>query len=290
MADETTQRRRRLSGRERLVLVIGLTVAVALIVAAFVVSSRQQPASPLEPLVTVSAPAPEESNPILVRCVAGCALAALPEATTATTINGSPVDTSTSEPEHGLVAHNPRPVPVFTEPGGTAFARLPDRQLGSDTWLPVIAQEPGWVKLLLPNRPNPAAGWVDANAVEFARSPYEVRIALGPARLTLIRDGKPVGDWPISAGTSNTPTPTGRTFLLASITDPKQTFSPVILPLGIHSNVLDTYAGGPGTVAIHSWPTVTGGPASHGCVRVDKAALDALTDVPLGSIVRIDER
>ena len=280
-----------MSIRERLALAIGLVALVGLIVAATLVL-RPEPNAPIDtPPVTVSDPVPSPSNPVMVPFVSGSTLAALPEATTATSIAASPLDTATSEQEPGLVAHNPRTIPVFTEPGGTAFARLPEQQLGGDTWLPVIARRPGWAKVLLPNRPNNAAGWVDATAVEFARTPYEVRVALGPARLTLLRDGQPVGSWPISSGTSKTPTPTGRTFLLASITDPKQTYSPVILPLGIHSNVLDTFAGGPGTVAIHSWRTaITGRPASHGCVRVDKAALDALTDVPLGSVVRIDER
>jgi lipoprotein-anchoring transpeptidase ErfK/SrfK len=65
----------------------------------------------------------------------------------------------------------------------------------------------------------------------------------------------------------------------------------VILPLGAHSPTLDSFGGGPGTVAIHTWPTpdVFGAATSDGCVRVPKDALDQITDVPLGTLVMIDE-
>ena len=87
------------------------------------------------------------------------------------------------------------------------------------------------------------------------------------------------------------PTPTGRTFVLGQITDEKQPFSPVILPLGSHSDTLDSYGGGPGTVALHGWtdPSVFGKSVSHGCVRVPDDALALLRTVPTGTPVMVDE-
>jgi lipoprotein-anchoring transpeptidase ErfK/SrfK len=78
---------------------------------------------------------------------------------------------------------------------------------------------------------------------------------------------------------------------MGSITDPGQSFSPVILPLGSHSDTLDTYGGGPGTVAIHGWPdpSVFGAAASHGCIRVPADALERMTQVPLGTLVLVDQ-
>jgi hypothetical protein len=66
-------------------------------------------------------------------------------------------------------------------------------------------------------------------------------------------------------------------------------YSPLILPLGLHSDTLTTYGGGPGTVGLHGWPdpAVFGHAVSHGCVRVPAAALRALSQVPLGSPVMI---
>ena len=53
----------------------------------------------------------------------------------------------------------------------------------------------------------------------------------------------------------------------------------------------DTFGGGPGTVAIHTWPTddVYGTATSDGCIRVPADALDQLSEVPLGTLVMIDE-
>jgi lipoprotein-anchoring transpeptidase ErfK/SrfK len=52
---------------------------------------------------------------------------------------------------------------------------------------------------------------------------------------------------------------------------------------------LDSFGGGPGTVAIHTWPTADtfGTPSSHGCIRVPGPALRALRNVPLGTLVII---
>ncbi len=111
-------------------------------------------------------------------------------------------------------------------------------------------------------------------------------------RMELLYQGREAGAWTIGIGKPDTPTPTGRTFLLGSIVDPQQNYSPVILPLGAHSDTLDSFGGGPGTVAIHTWPTtdVLGAATSHGCIRVPRAALDRLSEVPLGTLVLVDQQ
>lgn len=114
---------------------------------------------------------------------------------------------------------------------------------------------------------------------------------LGERSLELFEDDALVGSWTVAIGASGTPTPVGRTFVLGQIIDDKQPFSPVILPLGSHSETLDSYGGGPGTVALHGWtdPSVFGKAVSHGCVRVPDDALELLRTVPLGTVVMVDE-
>jgi lipoprotein-anchoring transpeptidase ErfK/SrfK len=116
-----------------------------------------------------------------------------------------------------------------------------------------------------------------------------VQINLATYRLTVVDDGRRLGSWTVADGATGTPTPTGRTFLLASLAPPQPTYSPLILPLGAHSDTLSTFGGGPGTVALHGWPdaAVFGHGVSHGCVRVPPAALRALSQIPLGSPVTI---
>jgi len=86
-------------------------------------------------------------------------LSRLVAATTAASLPAAPVDATPQATTDGLVVRPLRVVPVFDDPAGRAFARMPAQQFG-DTWLPVIAQRAGWVRVLLPSRPNGATGWL----------------------------------------------------------------------------------------------------------------------------------
>jgi lipoprotein-anchoring transpeptidase ErfK/SrfK len=218
-------------------------------------------------------------------------LAALTESTTHTRLRGAPRDTAPQEATDGEVVRPLRMLPLYAEPGRRPFGKVGPRQIG-ETWLPVVDRRGGWSKVLLPSRPNGATGWLRTGQVERRSTPYLIRVHLGSRRLELFHEGVSVGSWSVAVGRPETPTPTGRTFVLGSITDPQQAYSPVILPLGAHSDTLDTYGGGPGTVALHTWPddSVFGTAASHGCVRVPSDALARLTHVPLGTLVVVDEQ
>ncbi len=78
-------------------------------------------------------------------------------------------------------------------------------------------------------------------------------------------------------GTAGTPTPTGL-FAVASVwrNPPDDFLGAWILPLTAHSDVLKTYDGGDGRVALHgrggaSLAAPLGSAASHGCVRLANA-------------------
>lgn len=219
-------------------------------------------------------------------------LARLPTVTTFATIPAAPRDPAPRHLPSGRVAHPRRTVAVYESPGGSAIAALPSRQLGADTWLPVIDERPGWLRVLLPSRPNGSTGWLHHTPgdLRIAHSPYRIVVDRGNRRLTLYRGDTAVAGWRVGVGKPRTPTPRGRTFLLASIRETRPTFSPIVLPLGAHSNTYTSYAGGPGTIGIHTWPTgdTYGTASSDGCIRVPP---DALTDisatVPLGTPVLV---
>jgi lipoprotein-anchoring transpeptidase ErfK/SrfK len=168
---------------------------------------------------------------------------------------------------------------------------LPTTELGSPTWVPVVQSRPGWDRILLPTRPNRSTGWIylGGGGLQTAYTPYRIDINLRNYRLTILDGGRRLGTWRVAEGARGTPTPTGRTFVLASLVTRQPTYTPLILPLGAHSDTLSTFGGGPGTVGLHGWPdrTVFGHAVSHGCVRVPAAALRALSRVPLGSSVMI---
>lgn len=214
----------------------------------------------------------------------------LPLADTYGVIDGAPVDPSADAPTDGVVVHPERRTPVHAAPDGVPIARVEPTQFG-DVWFPVIAEQGDWVQILLPSRPLGSTGWVRAADMERATTPYRVEVHLGSMTMQLLRDESVVGEWTIGIGAPDTPTPAGRTFILGAFTDAAQDFSPVILPLGTHSPTLDTFGGGPGTVAIHTWPTADGfgTAASNGCIRVPQDALEELVEVPLGTLVMIDQ-
>jgi lipoprotein-anchoring transpeptidase ErfK/SrfK len=225
--------------------------------------------------------------------VSAAELARLPRATTYATIPAAPLDPAPFALTSGLVIRPRAAEVLYASPGKPAVAVLPSTELGGPTWVPVVQSSRGWDRVLLPSRPNGATGWIYAPTarpqVDIARSAYLVRIWVGARKLSLYDAGRTLGTWTVAVGAPGTPTPTGRTFVLALLAPVHPTYSPLILPLGFHSNTLDTYGGGPGTVGLHGWPdaSVFGQAVSHGCVRVPAGALTALSKVPLGTLVLI---
>jgi hypothetical protein len=231
------------------------------------------------------------TTPVLPVHVSAAQLARLPMATTFGTSPAAPQDPDPFKPETGIVLHPTAREVVYVRPGGPPAAALPTTELGSPTWVPVVQSQSGWDRILLPTRPNRSTGWIylKGGGLVTAYSAYQVEINLAAYRLTVLDAGRSLGSWTVAVGAPGTPTPTGRTFLLASIAPVDPTYSPLILPLGLHSDTLTTFGGGPGTVGLHGWPDadVFGHAVSHGCVRVPAAALRILSQVPLGSSVMI---
>jgi lipoprotein-anchoring transpeptidase ErfK/SrfK len=185
---------------------------------------------------------------------------------------------------------------VYTAPGKPAIAVLPTTELDSPTWVPVVQTNPGWYQVLLPSRPNHATGWIytggtEGSELQVRESAYLIRVGVADRKLSVDDSGRSLGTWTVAVGAPGTPTPTGRTFLLALVDPPQPTYSPLILPLGAHSNVFSTFGGGPGTVGVHGWPdpSVFGKAISNGCVRVPAAALRLLSTIPLGTLVIITQ-
>lgn len=253
----------------------------ALLVVAGCGASRadsRETTQPRTPLATASSRAGIDAKPVHGK---------LPKSTTMATIDGA---ARGDGGQLGSTVVHPRAALTVYSRDGDPFAVLPTHQLGSPTWVPVIDRKRGWVRVLLPSRPNGSSGWIRTGKLRTAHTRSRILINIDDRTLTLLRDGTRVGRWPVAVGKKGTPTPRGRTFVLAAVIDSEQLkYTPILMPLGTHSATLDTFGGGPGTVAIHGWPdtSVFGHAVSHGCVRVPSAALDELRRVPLGSPVII---
>src|SRR5215472_13971541 len=259
-------------------------VALALAAAALLFTALRGCAEPFSNGAPVVAPVP----------VSAQELARLTPATTYTTTPAAAPDQDPFAVTDGAVLHPLTPQVLYVAPGGKPVAVLPTTELGGPTWVPVVQSDPGWVRVLLPSRPNRATGWIftgdtGTSGVAIARSAYLVRIEVGARKLGVDKNGSSLGTWTVAVGAPHTPTPAGRTFLLALLAPPHPTYSPLILPLGAHSNVFTTFGGGPGTVGLHGWPdpSVFGQAVSNGCVRVPADALRLLSRIPLGTLVLI---
>lgn len=259
-------------------LVITLAIA-ALVSACGTAGSPQAPAPAAAP------------RPVLPMHVSAAQTARLPKATTFGRSPRAPQDPDPFAPETGIVLHPTATQVVYARPGGPPVATLATTEIKNPTWVPVVQQQPGWDRVLLPSRPNRSTGWVylGSGGLRTAYSAYRIQINLSAYRLTVLDAGRSLGSWTVAVGAPGTPTPTGRTFVLASLSPVHPTYSPLILPLGLHSETLNTFGGGPGTVGLHGWPdpAVFGHAVSHGCVRVPATALRVLSRVPLGSSVVI---
>jgi lipoprotein-anchoring transpeptidase ErfK/SrfK len=272
-------------------VVAAVMVAVGAVILAVTLSRSSGPPGAAAPSGHAVSRAQQFVAPVRV---SAAELAKLPRATTYARIPAAPADPAPFAVTGGLVVHPRESQIVYAGPGKPPVAVLPATELGGPTWVPVVQRSPGWERVLLPSRPNRATGWLYTAAargsqLDTRRGAYLVRINVHARKLSVYDSGRPVGTWTVAVGARPTPTPTGRTFLLALLAPPHPTYSPFILPLGFHSNTLDSYGGGPGTVGVHGWPnpSVFGRAVSHGCVRVPTAALHVLSQIPLGSLVLI---
>jgi lipoprotein-anchoring transpeptidase ErfK/SrfK len=183
-----------------------------------------------------------------------------------------------------------RAVAVYRRAG----AARPVRRLGGPAARVFLVRErrDGWLRVLLPVRPNGASGWIRARRVVLRANPYRVDVRLRAHRLVVRRGARVVLRTPIGVGRAVTPTPRGLAFVTRALRqpDPQGDYGPWALGLSVYSPVLTSFGGGPGEVGIHGTnaPSGIGSNVSHGCIRLPNPAILRLArTLPLGTPVRI---
>jgi lipoprotein-anchoring transpeptidase ErfK/SrfK len=196
------------------------------------------------------------------------------------------------------IANLVAPTPIRQHPranGQARWLRPTGRWTGGPVGLLVVRARPGWVKVLLPNRPNGAAAWIPSDRVLLTRTRWRVRVDVSSRRVAVLHNGRPVHRFGAVVGAPSTPTPVG-TFAVYEIDmqpDPFGFLGPAALHLTAHSDVLDNYGGGAGRVAIHgrggaSLLVPLGSAASHGCIRIDSDRAEWLArKLPPGAPVMV---
>jgi len=137
-----------------------------------------------------------------------------------------------------------------------------------------------WVRVRLPTRPNNASGWLRAEQIRLGPTAWSITISRAKRTLAVLRAGRLARRFSVVIGAPATPTPTGLFSIIGAWRSPPSAFlGSWILPLTAHSNALHEFEGGDGTVGIHgrggaSLLDPLGSARSHGCIRVDNAAID----------------
>jgi lipoprotein-anchoring transpeptidase ErfK/SrfK len=139
-----------------------------------------------------------------------------------------------------------------------------------------------WLEVRLPWRPNAASGWIQASQVIVRPNSWRILVATADRSLSVYRAGHLVRRMPVVVGKPGTPTPLGLFSIIGAWSSPPNAFlGSWILPLTAHSDVLQQFDGGDGTVGIHgrggaSLLDPLGSASSHGCIRVDNSSIDWL--------------
>ena len=202
-------------------------------------------------------------------------------ATVKPTVTNIGVFTSPDDPQPSQTFPNP----WLYEPGNPATG-VPQTFL-------VRSQRPdGWVEVLLPVRPNGSTGWVHASEVTVSQNPFHIAVSLGAHTITVTNANAVIYSGAVAVGAPDTPTPTGNYYLyvLLQAPDPSGPYGPFAYGLSSHSDALETFAGGDAEIGIHGNDDASalGSSVSHGCIRMDNAAItDLASKLPLGTPVDV---
>ncbi len=215
------------------------------------------------------------------------------------TTSSPPATVSTTAPApRSLVATATVPsVSVYDSPGHPQPVRSlehPTRPHGTPLVLLVLEQQPEWLKVMLPVRPNGSTGWVRASDVSLASHDFRILVEVSEHRLTVWKGHEVFAQEPVGVGRGSTPTPGGLFYTtgLVKPVEPRdvQAYGPFAYPLSGFSEVLTSFMGGNGELAIHGTgdPSSVGQDVSFGCIRMTNEAITRLANsLPVGVPVEI---
>ncbi len=199
----------------------------------------------------------------------------------------APASTLLAAP-HGSIA-------AFAHPGGPQSGTV-GTWYGYAMVLPVVAQQPGWLEVRLPQRPNGSTAWVRADAVTVSSTGYFILVDLSKEHLTVYQAAQAVMSFPVGVGVAATPTVTGDYFVAVHEPHADPLLGPVVLDTSAHSDAIQSWEGsGDAIIAIHgpvdqaadARIATNGARVSNGCIRLHTADQLRLSVIPAGTPVDI---
>jgi hypothetical protein len=192
-----------------------------------------------------------------------------------------------------LIATLRTEVPRYARAGGRPDGTVAATWYGRPSALPVIGQEPGWVRVRLVTRPNGSTAWLRSAGLSFSRTSFRLVVNLTTRHLQMLSAGRVVLNAPAGIGTGTDPTPAGDFFIAFYEQSLGAGYGPFILVTSAHSDTIANWEGsGDAVVGIHG-PLgadigANGVAVSRGCIRLPIRNLVRLAGLPAGTPITIN--
>ncbi len=156
----------------------------------------------------------------------------------------------------------------------------------------VTAEHEGWLRVMVPARPNGQQGWVDSDEVTRSTHTYRVELTLGDFTLKAYDGAEVFAETKVVIGKGTTPTPTGTFYITEALPrgqgNPGGAYGAWILPTSGYSEAMNEFDGGLPVIALHGTnnPGAIGTAVSNGCVRMPDEVISQLAErLPPGTPV-----
>lgn len=151
-----------------------------------------------------------------------------------------------------------------------------------------------WLQVRALRDRSQVAVWIPKWATRRVWIAYRIKIDLSSRRATIYRDGKVAKRFRVVVGAPNTPTPTGKYYVVDRMhLHTSWANGKWAMATSAFSAVLKRFEGGIGQVALHARGSLTapvGSAASHGCVRfIDSQIAWMAAHVPNGTPIDIQK-
>jgi lipoprotein-anchoring transpeptidase ErfK/SrfK len=217
----------------------------------------------------------------------------------AATTTSSSTTTTAPKPAHPFEAADAivPEVLLFDAPGATEAADSMPNPTVEHVPLAFLVKAhgpPGWLQVQISRRPNETLSWIHASDVNVRGIDNRIVVEREARQLTVYRGltSEKLFEAPVATGVPRTPTPLGNFFvdIVVKVNRPSGAYGPYQLSVAGFSDVLQSFGGGPGQIAIHgtNHPELIGTFASNGCVRMNNDDVTMLAGLaPVGTPVDI---
>jgi lipoprotein-anchoring transpeptidase ErfK/SrfK len=198
------------------------------------------------------------------------------------------------EPEPGYLGAQAAVAEVDLYPEATATVpmwSLPNpTHEGMPLSFTVLDRQGARLHVRLPIRPNGSTAWIDASQVISYVVPNHLIVDISDRTVTAKHGDETLMSAPVAVGSPATPTPEGEFYVDISVPEPGGSYGAWMLSVAGFSNVLSSFGGGIGQIAIHGWSdeSVIGQAVSNGCIRMPNGVIERLAPLaPVGTPVTI---